>query len=205
MFLVCSLRQLNEIIEKTGRGEALLPESRALAQEVDNAIRKHAVVKHPKHGKIFAYEIDGFGGQNLMDDANVPNLLSIPYLGYASAKDPVYRNTREFLWSKSNPYFYEGKAGEGLGGPHCGKDKVWHMSIVMKALTSNDAKEIEECLRMLVNTDGGTGFMHESFHKDNPENFSRGWFAWSNSLFSELVIKVCNEYPGIAAKQLSMQ
>ena len=89
-----------------------------MANEVDNAIRKFAIVKHPKYGEIFAYEVDGYGNYLMMDDANVPSLLSLPYLGYVSEKDKIYRNTRKFVWSDDNPYFYRGKAGEGIGGPH---------------------------------------------------------------------------------------
>lgn len=115
--------------------------------------------------------MDGYGGCNLMDDANNPSLLSVPYFGYVNADDPVYQNTRKFVWSKHNPYFFKGTVAEGIGGPHCGKDKIWPMSIISKALTSEDKEEIAECLRVLVNTDGNTGFIHESFHKDNPADF----------------------------------
>lgn len=203
MFIVSSLKQLNEMIEATGKGRDMLETSRTLLREVDGAIRKYGIVEHPKYGKIYAFEVDGFGGQNLMDDANVPSLLAAPYLKYVSYKDPVYRNTRKFLWSKDNPYFYKGVAGEGIGGPHCGKDRVWPMSIIMKGLTTGNKDEISECLAMLVNTDGDAGFMHESFHKDNAKDFGRPWFAWANSLFAELVIKVSKEYPELLQQQYS--
>lgn len=203
MFIVSSLKQLNEMIEATGKGRDMLETSRTLLREVDGAIRKYGIVEHPKYGKIYAFEVDGFGGQNLMDDANVPSLLAAPYLKYVSYKDPVYRNTRKFLWSKDNPYFYKGVAGEGIGGPHCGKDRVWPMSIIMKGLTTGNKDEISECLAMLVNTDGDAGFMHESFHKDNAKDFGRPWFAWANSLFAELVIKVSKEHPELLQQQYS--
>lgn len=197
MFIVSSLKQLNEIIETTGKGKEFLEISRLLVKEVDAAIRKYGIIKHPEHGKMYAFEVDGFGGQNLMDDANIPSLLAAPYLGYVSQKDPVYRNTRKFVWSKNNPYFFKGTAGEGIGGPHCGKDRIWPMSIIMKGLTTDDEKEISECLRLLVNTDGNKGFIHENFHKDNADVFGRPWFAWVNTLFSELVIKVSREHPDL--------
>ena len=142
---------------------------------------------------MYAFEVDGFGNYLLMDDANVPSLLAMPYLGDVSAKDPIYRNTRKFVWSQSNPYFFKGTAGEGIGGPHVGMDMVWPMSIMMKAFTSTDDAEIRECLKMIMNTDAGTGFIHESFHKDNPQKFTRSWFAWQNTLFGELVIKLVND------------
>lgn len=195
MFIVASMRQLSEIIRTTGNGKNLLNQTERLKKEVDEAIQKYGIVNHPVFGKIYAYEVDGYGGCNLMDDANNPSLLSVPYFGYVSADDPVYQNTRKFVWSKHNPYFFKGTVAEGIGGPHCGKDKIWPMSIISKALTSEDKEEIAECLRVLVNTDGNTGFIHESFHKDNPADFSRGWFAWANTLFAELVLKISEKYP----------
>lgn len=195
MFIVASMRQLSEIIRTTGNGKNLLNQTERLKKEVDEAIQKYGIVNHPVFGKIYAYEVDGYGGCNLMDDANNPSLLSVPYFGYVNANDPVYQNTRKFVWSKHNPYFFKGTVAEGIGGPHCGKDKIWPMSIISKALTSEDKEEIAECLRVLVNTDGNTGFIHESFHKDNPADFSRGWFAWANTLFAELVLKISEKYP----------
>lgn len=195
MFIVASMRQLSEIIRTTGNGKNLLGQTERLKKEVDGAIQKYGIVNHPVFGKIYAYEVDGYGGCNLMDDANNPSLLSIPYFGYVNVDDPVYQNTRKFVWSKHNPYFFKGTAAEGIGGPHCGKDKIWPMSIISKALTSDNKEEIAECLHVLVNTDGDTGFVHESFHKDNPADFSRGWFAWANTLFAELVLKISEKYP----------
>ncbi len=143
--------------------------------------------------KIYAFEVDGFGNHFLMDDANVPSLLAMPYLGDVDVNDPIYQNTRKFVWSEDNPYFFKGKAGEGIGGPHIGYDMVWPMSIMMKAFTSKDDAEIKTCIKMLMDTDAGTGFMHESFHKDDPKNFTRAWFAWQNTLFGELILKLVNE------------
>ncbi|MGN1236074.1 MAG: glycoside hydrolase family 125 protein, partial [Bacteroidaceae bacterium] len=143
---------------------------------------------HPKYGKIYAYEVDGFGNHLLMDDANVPSLLSLPYLGEVDVNDTIYQNTRRFVLSDDNPYFFRGRAGFGVGGPHIGYDYVWPMSIIMRAFTSRDDAEIRQCLQMLLDTDGGKGFMHESFHKDNADKFTRSWFAWANTLFGELVI-----------------
>jgi len=128
-----------------------------------------------------------------MDDANVPSLLAMPYLGDVSMDDPIYQNTRRFVWSEDNPWFFRGKAGEGIGGPHVGYDMVWPMSIIMKAFTSNDDVEIRQCLRMLLTTDAGTGFMHEAFHKDNAHRYTRPWFAWQNTLFGELVLKLIED------------
>lgn len=197
MFAVVSLKQLNEIISITGKGNHLLEPSRKLIREVERAIEKHAIIEHPQYGSIYAFEVDGFGGRNLMDDANIPSLISIPYLGYCDTSNPVYQNTRKFVWSKSNPYFFSGEAGEGIGGPHIGFNYIWPMSIIMKGLTSTDREEIKACITQLVNTDANTGFMHESFHKDNPADFTRKWFAWVNTLFGEFILKVNQEYPDL--------
>ncbi len=197
MFAVTSLRQLAEIESKVLHHDAFAQECRALADEVETALQKYAVVEHPKYGKIYAYEVDGYGNYTMMDDANVPSLLALPYMGWGKADDPIYRNTRNFVWSEDNPYFFRGKAGEGIGGPHVGLDFPWPMSLILKGLTTDSADEQYECLNMLRNTDGGTGFMHESFHKDDARNFTRSWFAWANTLFGELVLHVADTHPEV--------
>lgn len=189
-FAVTSLRKAAEILTVVGNDIKTAAECSALADEVEKALKKHAVVKHPEYGKIYAFEVDGFGNAFLMDDANVPSLLAMAYLGDVPIKDKIYQNTRKFVWSEDNPYFFRGTAGEGIGGPHIGYDMVWPMSIMMRAFTSTSDVEIKECVEMLLTTDAGTGFMHESFHKDNPANFTRAWFAWQNTLFGELILKL---------------
>ena len=188
-FAVTSLRKAAEILETVNGKKNMARECRALADEVETALKKYAVHEHPDFGQIYAFEVDGFGNRMLMDDANVPSLLAMPYLGDMSADDPIYQNTRRFVWSESNPYFFKGKAAEGIGGPHIGYDMIWPMSIMMKAFTSSDETEIKSCIETLMKTDAGTGFMHESFHKDDPANFTRSWFAWQNGLFGELILK----------------
>lgn len=192
-FAVSSLRKAAEILESVNKKTSLAKECKELASEVETALKKYAIYKHPKYGKIYAFEVDGFGNHLLMDDANVPSLLAMPYLGDVKLKDPIYQNTRRFVWSEDNPYFFKGAAGEGIGGPHVGYDMVWPMSIMMKAFTSQSDAEIKTCIKMLMDTDAGTGFMHESFHKDDANNFTRPWFAWQNTLFGELILKLVNE------------
>ena len=192
-FAVTSLRKAAKILATVNEKPELAEKCRNLAQEVETALKKYAIFNHPKYGQIYAFEVDGFGNQYFMDDANVPSLLAMPYLGDMDANDPIYQNTRKYVWSKDNPYFFKGTAGEGIGGPHIGYDMIWPMSIMMKAFTSRDEKEIQTCIKMLMDTDAGTGFMHESFNKDNPEKFTRAWFAWQNTLFGELILKQVNE------------
>lgn len=199
MFAVVSLRQVAEI-EKTVYGNvAFADECIRLAEEVDGAIRRYGIVNHPECGKIYAFEVDGFGGTVCMDDANIPSLLSAPYLGYCSEKDPIYQNTRKMIWSRNNPYFFKGKAGEGVGGPHVGLNYIWPMSIIMKGLTTDRADEVRACLRQLRDTDGDTGFMHESFLSSDATKFTRSWFAWVNTLFGEFILKVSREHPQVLA------
>ena len=190
---VTSLKKAAEILATVNKKPELAEKCKNLAQEVETALKKYAIFNHPKYGQIYAFEVDGFGNQYFMDDANVPSLLAMPYLGDMDANDPIYQNTRKYVWSKDNPYFFKGTAGEGIGGPHIGYDMIWPMSIMMKAFTSRDEKEIQTCIKMLMDTDAGTGFMHESFNKDNPEKFTRAWFAWQNTLFGELILKQVNE------------
>lgn len=190
---VNSLRKAAEILETVNGEVQMAQECRVLADEVEDALKSHAVMEHPEFGDIYAYEIDGFGSRFLMDDANVPSLLAMSYLGDVPADDPVYQNTRRFVWSEANPYFFRGCAGEGIGGPHIMSEVIWPMSIMMKAFTSDDDKEIQECICQLMTTDAGKGFMHESFHKDNAEVFTREWFAWQNTLFGELILKIIDD------------
>ncbi len=192
-FAVTSLEQLAEISNKVTGDSSFASECTSLANEVRKAIEKYAIAEHLDYGKVYAFEVDGYGNQLFMDDANVPSLLALPYLGCLDAKDSIYQNTRKFIWSNDNPYFFKGKAGEGIGGPHIGYDMIWPMSIIMKAMTSSVDEEIQTCVRMLRDTDASTGFMHESFNKDDASNFTRSWFAWVNTLFGELILKLVDE------------
>lgn len=189
-FAVTSLRKAAEILETVNGRKDLAGQCIELAAEVEEALKKYAVYDHPEFGTIYAYEVDGFGNRMLMDDANVPSLLAMPYLGDVDLDDPIYQNTRRFVWSGSNPYFFKGTAGEGIGGPHVGYDMAWPMSIMMKAFTSQDDAEIKWCIELLMKTDAGTGFMHESFDVNDPQHFTREWFAWQNGLFGELILKL---------------
>lgn len=194
-FAVVSLRQLSEIFSSVIGDKDFADQCSALAEEVGKALNRYAVAEHPEFGKVIPYEVDGFGNRLFMDDANIPSLLSLPYLGCLDQNDLVYRNTRRLILSDSNPYFFKGKAGEGIGGPHAGINMIWHLAIIMRALTSNDEMEIASSLKLLKNTHAGTGFMHESFHKDDPSKFTRKWFAWANTLFGELILKIHKEKP----------
>jgi len=196
-FAVVSLNQLAQLFSSISKDDITANECRNLSAEVHAALQKYATAQHPVHGKVLAYEVDGYGNQLFMDDANVPSLLALPYLDAISVHDPVYQNTRRMILSTANPYFFKGSAAEGIGGPHVGINYIWPMGIIMRALTATDINEIALCLKWLKTTHAGTGFMHESFNKDNATDFTRKWFAWANTLFGELLIKIHQYYPGL--------
>lgn len=164
-----------------------------LKKQIDEGIKRYGIYEHPVFGKIYAYETDGMGNYTLMDDANVPSLLSIPYLGYVSADDEIYKNTRKFILNRENPYYYEGKAAKGIGSPHTPERYIWHISLSMQGLTSCDKAEKEYLLDLFESTTAGTGYMHEGFDVDDPNKFTRSWFAWANSIFSEFILSVFDE------------
>jgi len=193
-FAVQSLRQLAGMSEAILKDNAFAKECHALADEVHSALMKYAIVDHFEFGKVYAYEVDGFGSRLHMDDANVPSLISLPYIAGIDPADEVYKNTRRLVLSPFNPYFAEGKY-TGVGGPHTGKEMIWPLSYVMRAMTSHDDTEIRYCLQMLKETHAGTGFMHESFDRDDPARFTRSWFAWANTVFGELILKLTDEKP----------
>jgi hypothetical protein len=200
-FAVVSLKYLSEIFADVSRDKFFANECSSLANEVEDALNKYAVDEHLNFGKIFPYEVDGFGNKLFMDDANVPSLLSLPYLNAVSSHNEFYKNTRNFLFSKNNPYYFEGKAGNGIGGPHAGLGKIWHLAVIMRGLTSDDENEIIDCIKLLKSSHANTGFMHESFDKDDSTNFTRPWFAWANTLFGEFILMVHKNYPHLLLKQ----
>jgi uncharacterized protein len=194
-FAVVSLRQLARMARVLVADRAFAAECEALADEVAHALARYAPMRDGQGREFWAYEVDGYGNQLFMDDANVPSLLALPYLGFCGRGDPRYRITRELAWSGRNPYYFRGKAAEGIGGPHEGLGMIWPMSIMIRALTSDQDQEIDRCLHWLAGTDAGTGFMHEAFDKDDPSRFTRPWFAWANSLFGELIVDLAARRP----------
>jgi uncharacterized protein len=209
LFALSSLRNLRMLLQTLGVGKELDGPAFALETDLVNALNEQAIILHPVFGEVFAYEADGFGNHILMDDANVPSLLALPYLQSAHFTGDlsvlnsdkrgytVYQNTRRMLWSKANPFYFSGSAGEGIGGPHAGLDMVWPISVIIRGLTSHDSQEIVACLKQLQHCHAGTGFMHESFHKDDASKYTRKWFAWANTLFGEFVLKTYRQSPAL--------
>lgn len=192
-FAVTSLRQLARMSDTIHHDRRFATDCRALADEVEQALHRYGRLNG--NDDVWAYEVDGFGNQVFMDDANSPSLSSLAYLGACTVDDPRYRRTRALAWSDRNPYFFDGTAAQGIGGPHQGLRMIWPMSITMRALTSDSDAEIGQCLRWLKTTHAGTGFMHEAFDQDDPAKYTRSWFAWANSLFGELIVTLAAQRP----------
>lgn len=167
---------------------ALQASAKVLADQIRAGIERFGTVNHAHFGKIYAYEVDGLGKANLMDDANVPSLLAMPFIGYCPPDDPVYRATRAFVLSDQNPYFFAGSAANGIGSPHTPPDYIWPISLCIQGITTDIHSEKLALLETLMQVDAGAGLMHEGFHKDDPTQFTRPWFAWANSMFAEFVI-----------------
>ncbi len=187
MFIVATVKNLQKNLADAGVADLYKATAEKLCADIENGINKFAVVETEK-GKVYAYEVDGLGNKLMMDDANVPSLLSLPYLGYCDKDDELYLNTRAFVLSKSNPYFYEGSAAKGIGSPHTPESYIWHIALLIEGLTTDDRGEIERIYNTLISTDAGTGFMHEGFNCDNPDEFTRSWFAWANTLFAIFIM-----------------
>ena len=199
LFAVATLRELAQLASAVLHDAALAAQASALAAEVEKAVFAHGVMTLPDGRQVLAYETDGYGNHLFMDDANVPSLLGMAYLRCLPADFPLWRTTADAVWSEANPWFFKGTAAEGVGGPHIGEGQVWPMSIIVRALSSQDDAVIAWSLATLRTTHAGTGFMHEAFDKDNPARFTRKWFAWVNGLFGELVVKVAKERPHLLA------
>ncbi|MBC2314526.1 glycoside hydrolase family 125 protein [Listeria welshimeri] len=191
MFAVVVLGYAKEIIETFYPSEKeTVRQALTLKNDIQLGIEKFGTYNHPTFGEIFAFEVDGLGNQLLMDDANVPSLLSMPIINYLEKESPIYQNTRKFILSKSNPYYFEGELAKGIGSPHTPAGYIWPIGLAIQGLTASDESEKLAILQMLLETDAGTGLMHESFHPDHPEDFTREWFSWANMMFCELVLDV---------------
>lgn len=188
MFAVVTLRGVAALGKNTVPA-AVAKRCVSLADEIDGGVARFGTVNHPDFGKMYVYETDGKGNNLLMDDANVPSLMSLPYIGYCKLDDPVYLNTRKFILSEQNPYYFKGKCASGLGSPHTPKGYIWHIGLLLQGLTARTKEEKREILSALRATHAGTFFMHEGFDKDDPSRFTRPWFSWANSLFAAFIIE----------------
>lgn len=191
MFAVVILGYVEEIARKVLDAGELAEEAAKLKNEIYEGIENYGITEKEGYGRVYAYEADGFGQFNLMDDANVPSLLSMSYLGYKGKDSQVAANTRRLILSEANPYYYSGTEASGIGSPHTPVGYIWHIALAMQGLTETDRNKKKEILDTLIRTDGGTGMMHEGFDKDDAGHYTREWFSWANSLFCELVLDYC--------------
>lgn len=189
MFAAVVLGYISEISETIFNDIKLKNIADELKYQIEEGINKFGIIHTEEFGDVYAYEVDGLGNFNLMDDANVPSLLSIPYIGYKNIDDKIYQNTRKFILSKNNPYYYEGSVAKGIGSPHTPPEYIWHISLSMQGLTTKNESEINSLINTLINSDGNTGYMHEGFYCNDSTEFTREWFAWSNSLFADFIYK----------------
>lgn len=187
MFIIATIKNLHKNLKEAGIENPCEAKAEKLCAEIEKGIEEFAVVE-TENGKVYAYEVDGLGNKLMMDDANVPSLLSLPYMGYCDKTDEMYLNTRKFVLSKANLYYFEGTAAKGIGSPHTPENYIWHIGLLIEGLTTDDRGEIERIYNTLLSTDAETGFMHEGFDCDNPHNFTRSWFAWANTLFAIFVM-----------------
>ena len=194
LFALKTLQSLRELLDNLKLNELIVPVDE-LVEDISSGIQKYAHIEHSVFGTMYAFEVDGLGNAVCMDDANVPSLLSLPYLGVITTDDDIYKATRAYILSDENPQFFSGALGSGIGSPHTGKDSIWPISLIIQASTSTNDEEILSCLRILIKSSAGTGLLHESFNIDKANDYTRPWFAWCNSLFGGLILRLVQERP----------
>lgn len=194
--MAVELKRTSEILTAAGYS-SIAKELKTRSETIEKGIWEHAVINHSKWGRVFAYEVDGYGSSIIMDDANLPSLLALPLLGFVDKNDETYQNTRKMILSKDgNPYFLTGRAFKGIGGPHIGLQNAWPMSLLVEAMTSDDDDEIERLLKSVKDA-SPLGLVHESVHVDRLREYTRSWFAWANSVFAQTILDIAERKPHI--------
>ncbi|KAI9797665.1 MAG: hypothetical protein M1825_005724 [Sarcosagium campestre] len=192
--MAVELKRTAEVLLAAGKTH-LSKSIRTRAKNLEKAVWQHGTVTHKVFGEVFAFEVDGYGSSLLMDDANTPSLLALPLMGFLDASDKTYQNTRAMILNKTgNPYFLEGRSFKGIGGPHIGVQNAWPMSLLIKAMTSDDDDEIMECLEYVRNA-SKLGLVHESINVNRIADYTRSWFAWANSVFAQTILDLARRKP----------
>ncbi len=188
MFAAVVMRDLTNVARDVWRDDAMARNAWGLSVEIQRGIEQYGTLVLKPFGRIYAYEVDGLGHANVMDDANVPSLLSIPYFGYLPKTNSLYLATRRFALSDRNPYYFRGKFAQGIGSPHTPHGYVWPLSLCVQALTATDDREVDRVFSWIAASDTGDHRLHESFNANWPESYTREDFAWPNALYAELVL-----------------
>jgi len=185
-----ALRDLADLAVTGYRDTNLANEANSIAAHVQLGIARYGVAWNAKHtARIYAYEVDGNGHANLMDDANIPNLTTLPYIGWCGANDPLYLATRAFSLSKDDPWYFSGTYATGLGSPHTPDGYVWPLGIIGRALTATGSPEVAASITTLAETDSLDGLIHESFYPGGYWRYTRAEFGWANALYAELIFR----------------
>lgn len=203
LFVAKTMEDIEEISMHLGRSQTA-KRAEKLKKDILSGVEQYGIIRHKKFGRMYAYETDGLGHYNLMDDANIPSILSLPYLGCCGENDELYRNTRKFVLSEENPYFFKGSVLSGVGSPHTPKGYVWPIALMAEALTDGRKEEIDRIVKVLTETTDGTGYMHEGINANDASEYTRPWFAWANSLFSYLLIKKADKIDSIQKGRKSL-
>ena len=215
------LDSASQIMAAIGGQRNLANHMHNFAQSIRSAITTYGIVNDPTYGQVYAYEVDGFGSgmllplsfpistlenmekaandgaANRMDDANIPSLLSAPFIGYLNVTDPIYQNTRKFILSKDNPYFMRGPVINAVGGPHVSFGKAWPMASIMRIFTTSSVNEIETALKEIVSSTAGLGLIHESIDTFDAGDWTRQWFSWANGLFGQCLLDLKDRVPAV--------
>lgn len=194
------LESASVIMSSIGKQRNLANYMHNFAGSIRSAITKYGIVNDPTFGQVYAFEVDGFGSANRMDDANIPSLLSAPFIGYLNASDPVYQNTRKFVLGNSNPYFMRGPVINAVGGPHAGFGMAWPMASIIRIFTTSDDNEIVAALKEIVSSTAGLGLIHESINSFSENDWTRQWFSWANGLFGQCLLDLKTRKPGILGR-----
>ncbi|MDQ2992981.1 MAG: glycoside hydrolase family 125 protein [Candidatus Eremiobacteraeota bacterium] len=197
MMAVVALGDLEEIERDVYHNIIKAQRAKTLRDQVQAGIQNYGIEFLPNYGYVYAYEVDGFGNKVLIDDANVPSLLSAPYIGYTKSSSFIYRNTRKFLLSKDNVTYYVGKYARGIGSQHTTDNFVWPIAMLMQGFTATSDAERKDVLSQLLASDPGDHLLHESFNPDDPTKFTRADFGWPNALFSEYVMTAFEGVPAL--------
>jgi meiotically up-regulated gene 157 (Mug157) protein len=199
LMAVVELKHLSEMFSTIRNNTTHAELCLKMANQIDDAIKEYAIIDHKVFGKMYAFEVDGYGSHLLLEESTIPNLMSLPYVGACEINDPVYQNTRRWLLSEWNPKFVKGEFTEGIGSTHYFEPpkRIWPLSTISRALTTNNEKEIKFCVEQIKQSNAGTGFIHESYIPDHPEDFTRPWFSWVNTYFGEMILILLEKHPNV--------